>query len=360
MRTITSTKPLDADEVEHAVVRALHILEMDRQIPEPAAAREIPGGDVIIGKGRQMKEVFKMIGVLCRSRATALIQGETGTGKELIARVIHRSSPFNAEPMVTVDCSAVVETLLESQLFGHQKGSFTGATHTQPGRIEQAGRGTLFLDEIGELPLSLQGKFLGFLERREFTRIGGQQTLRSRCRIIAATNRDLSAMVAQGTFRKDLYYRLKVVTVHVPPLRERIGDLPDLAHYFLKKANGELDTAVEKFQPGVIERLMQHPWKGNVRELENVIVAAMVNVRGKVILMEDIASVLSSHPSGDADAFSLFSLAHVEREHIRKILCLTRWNRTRSARLLGITLPTLRSKIRKYNLDPPDGPVHPA
>jgi len=206
-------KPLDADEVEKAVDQALQVLAAERDIP-PAGEKvqTPPSSEAIIGKSAQMLHIFKMIGLVCQNRAPVLIQGETGTGKELIARVIHRNSPYHEEPFVTLDCSAVVETLIESELFGYEKGAFTGAAHTSKGKIEVAGTGTLFLDEVGELPLILQGKFLGFLQRREYMRVGGQLVLQSRCRIIAATNRDLSEMARQGRFKEDLYYRLKVVT----------------------------------------------------------------------------------------------------------------------------------------------------
>ncbi len=343
-------KPLDVDEIENAVDRALQLLQEDRHTEAPDAPERLPDTGSVIGKSKQMREIFKTIGILCRSRTTALIQGETGTGKELIARVIHRNSPFNKEPMVTLDCSAVVETLIESELFGHEKGAFTGAVEAKPGKIELAGQGTLFLDEIGELPLNIQGKFLGFLERREYSRVGGSKLHYSRCRIIAATNRDLAAMVRSGEFRRDLYFRLKVITLFVPSLKERLSDIPELAHYFLNSANQELGTAVLRFQEGVMERFMEHPWTGNVRELENIITAAVIRARGKVILMEEVEELLSSSQSMPGDNFPALSLSHAEREHIAKVLSLVHWNKSRAAQLLGITLPTLRNKIKEYGI----------
>jgi two-component system, NtrC family, response regulator AtoC len=301
-------------------------------------------------------EIFKMIGLVCQKRATVLIQGDTGTGKELIARIIHSNSTIGEEPFVTLDCSAVVETLLESELFGHEKGAFTGAHHTKPGRIELAREGTLFLDEVGELPLSVQGKFLGFLQRREYMRVGGHQTLQSRCRILAATNRDLATMVKQGQFKEDLYFRLKVVTIHVPPLAERVSDIPYLVNHFLKKINLELGTEVAKVQKGVIDRLMAHHWSGNVRELENVLVQAVVQARSKVVLLEEIEEILGNKDSVLPPAVSPHSLPRVEKEHIRNTLHEVEWNRTRAAGILGISLPTLRSKIRKYGIIPPSPP----
>jgi two-component system, NtrC family, response regulator AtoC len=297
-----------------------------------------------------MRDIFKMIGLLCQNRATVLIEGETGTGKELIARMIHQNRVCAEEPFIPFDCSAVVETLLESELFGHEKGAFTGADHTKKGKIELAGGGTLFMDEIGELPLSLQGKLLGFLQRREYMRVGGQQILQSRCHIIAATNRDLAALVQQGKFREDLYFRLNVVTIHVPPLRERISDIPHLARHFLRKINMELETDVSRLHPGVLKCLNLHPWKGNVRELENVLVEAVVKARGKVILPEEIEEILKKNHPLSTRSLSNYSLPTMEQEQIQKTLSHVGWNRTEAARLLGISLPTLRSKIRKYNI----------
>ena len=337
-------KPLDADEIEAAVDKAFSVLVAERECPHTETKPESDSASVIIGRSDGMCEVFKTIGVLCQNRATALIQGETGTGKELIARVIHHNSPTCDEPMITVDCSAIVETLLESELFGHEKGAFTGATQTKIGKLELAGSGTLFIDEIGELPLGLQGKFLGFLERREFMRVGGHQWHRSHGRIIAATNRNLAEMVHEGLFRRDLFYRLKVVTLHVPPLRKRIEDIAELARYFLQKANRELKTSILKFQEGVIPRLMTHPWPGNVRELENLVLSAAVQSRGNVILLEDVEKVLDINAAGPEPDHGKTALAQMEHAHIHRVLAQVGWNRNQAANLLGISLPTLRSK----------------
>ena len=294
-----------------------------------------------------------MIGLLSQNRAPVLIQGETGTGKELTARIIHRNSPYREEPFVTFDCSSVVETLLESELFGHERGAFTGANRTNKGKIEMAGKGILFLDEVGELPANLQKKILGFLQRREYMRVGGNQALRARCRVIAATNRNLALMVQQRKFREDLYYRLKVVTLLLPPVRERVSDIPLLVDHFLHKINLELGTDVWRLQDGAMERLMAHPWPGNVRELENTLVEAVVQARGKVILLDDLEKILAKddvlHATGGKS-----SLTMMEKEHIEVILAEVGWNRTEASRRLGITVPTLRSKIRKYGIIPPE------
>ncbi len=259
-------KPLDIDEIEASVDRAIQVLTIEQNAPLFDAVEESEEIEVIIGKSQRMLDIFKKIGLLCQHRAPVLIQGETGSGKGLAARMIHRNSPYFKEPFVTLDCSAVVETLLESELFGHEKGAFTGANRVNIGKIEAAGRGTLFLDEIGELSLNLQKKFLGFLQTHDYMRVGGNQTLRSSCRIIAATNRDLAAMVEEGTFREDLYFRLKVATLYMPSLRERLSDIPLLVEHFLRKINLELGTEVWQVQDGGMDIFFSHNWTGNIRE----------------------------------------------------------------------------------------------
>ncbi|MFO7877424.1 MAG: sigma-54 dependent transcriptional regulator [Desulfovermiculus sp.] len=343
-------KPLDIDEVEKVVQRAIEVLEVDRKTDSPEHKEQAVSRDVIVGKSEKMREVFKMIGLLCQNRATVLIQGETGTGKELVARSIHSNSPFDQEPFVTLDCSSIVETLMESELFGHEKGAFTGATQTKRGKIELAGKGTLFLDEIGELPMSLQSSLLGFLQRREFIRVGGSGPIQANCRIIAATNRDLSSLVRKGMFKEDLYYRLKVVSIHIPPLRERISDIPELVNHFLQKINYDLGKQVFKLQTGVIDLLMDHPWTGNVRELENVLVEAIVRTQGKVILRDEMQKFLNSQNAKAEKVLHSHSLPHIEKEHIENILISVEGNRTKAAQILGVSLPTLRKKIREYEI----------
>ncbi len=348
-------KPLDIDEIDKVIHRALQVLEIEQEVPLLEDFEEPETLEVIIGKSEKMLDVFKMIGLLGQNRAPVIIQGETGTGKELSARMIHRNSPYRDEPFVTFDCSSVVETLLESELFGHERGSFTGASRTNKGKIEMAGKGTLFLDEIGELPLGLQKKLLGFLQRREYMRVGGNHGLRARCRVIAATNRQLAVMVQQRKFREDLYYRLKVVTLQLPPLRERVTDIPLLVNHFLHKINLELGMNVGKLQDGVMQRLMAHPWPGNVRELENALVEAVVRARGNAILFEDLANILDMNDVLQA-AGGASSLSTMEKDHIEIMLTEVGWNKTEASRRLGITVPTLRSKIRKYGIIPPDSP----
>ena len=349
-------KPLDIDDMERVIEQALQVLEIEQEVHLLEDIDEAENLEVIIGKSEKMLEVFKTIGLLSQNRAPVLIQGETGTGKELTARMIHRNSPYHEEPFVTFDCSSVVETLLESELFGHEKGSFTGASRTNKGKIEMAGKGTLFIDEVGELPLGLQKKLLGFLQRREFMRVGGSQALRARCRVITATNRNLAIMVQQRKFREDLYYRLKVVTLQLPPLRDRPSDIPLLLNHFLHKINLELGTEVWKWQDGVTNCLMAHPWPGNVREFENTLVEAVVRARGKVILVKDLEKILAMNNGVQSQKGGTSSLSAMEKDHIEVILAEVGWNRAEASRQLGITVPTLRSKIRKYGIVPPDSP----
>ena len=348
-------KPLDVVKIEKAVNRAINILEIDRETPSLEPVNEISASPwVIIGKSEKMRKIFKMMGLVCNSRVNVLLQGETGTGKELIARVIHLNSSFKDEPFVVFDCSAVVATLLESELFGHEKGAFTGAETTTMGKIEQAGNGTLFLDEIAQLPLAIQGSLLGFLQRREYTRVGGSRTLKSKCRIIAACNCNLADKVNKGVFKEDLYYRLKVFMIEVPPLKERLSDTSLLVEHFLNKINRELGTQVTKLQDGVMEMLVNQTWKGNVRELENTIAQALVGCRGNVLLKDDIHKLLNVKNRSQKMGLESYSLAHVEKDHITKTLSQLQWNKTNSAKLLGISLPTLRSKIKKYKIHKSD------
>jgi two-component system response regulator AtoC len=344
-------KPLDVDKIEKAVNRAVDILEIDRDTPSLEPAKKLLVNPwIIIGRSEKMRKIFKMIGLVCTSRVNVLLQGETGTGKELIARVIHMNSSFKEEPFVVFDCSAVVGTLLESELFGHEKGAFTGADTMTRGKIEQAGNGTLFLDEIAQLPLNIQGKLLGFLQRREYTRVGGSKILKSCCRIIAACNCDLADKVNKGLFKEDLFYRLKVFMIEIPPLKERLLDIPLLVEHFLNKINRELGTMVTKLQDGVMEMLVSQNWKGNVRELENTIAQALVGCRGNVLLKDDIEKLFDINNRSSQMGLESYSLAHVEKIHIEHTLSRLKWNKTKVAQLLGITLPTLRSKIKKYDI----------
>ena len=315
-------KPLDVIKIEKAINRAINILEIDRDTPSLEPGKEPANPWVIIGRSEKMRKIFKLMGLVCTSRVNVLLQGDTGTGKELIARVIHMNSSFKDDPFVVFDCSAVVGTLLESELFGYEKGAFTGAETRTMGKIELAGNGTLFLDEIAQLPLSIQGKLLGFLQRREYTRVGGSIPLKSSCRIIAACNCDLADRVSKGLFKEDLFYRLKVFMIDVPPLKHRLMDIPLLVEHFLTKINRELGTRVTKLQDGVIEMLIEHTWKGNVRELENTIAQALVGCRGNVLLKDDMEKLLNLRNGFAQMGLESYSLAHLEKMHITSTLSL--------------------------------------
>jgi two-component system response regulator AtoC len=339
-------KPFDPEELEIVVQKAqeyrrLHdaVRRLDAEPPRTVQ------GAVLVGKSKAILEIYKTIGVVSQSRATVLITGESGTGKELIARAIHEhASP--EEPFVSVNCSAIVETLLESELFGHEKGAFTGAVSRKPGRFELAGKGTLFLDEIGDLAPSLQTKLLRVLQEREYMRVGGTEVLRAEARVIAATNRDLEGDVAAGRFRKDLFYRLQVIHIRVPPLRERREDIPLLVEHFLAKINPDVHKDVYKVPPQLMAQLASHDWRGNVRELENVLTRAVVLSHGEVL---DLSTLLPStdRPSVGGERRTL---AAVEAEHIQTVLDALGWHQGRASSVLGISRPTLRRKIREYGL----------
>jgi two-component system, NtrC family, response regulator AtoC len=316
---------------------------------------EVVAGKVI-GQYKTMKEIFKTIGVLSENRVTVLIEGETGTGKELIAKAIHYNSPHKEHPFRTIDCSTLVGTLLESELFGHEKGAFTGASGSKRGKFELAGQGTIFLDEIGEIPFPLQAKMLRFLQEKEFERLGGEKKISSKARIVAATNRDLWAMVKRGAFREDLYYRLNVAVIKVPPLRERKSDIPLLVEYILGKINRDLGKRIRKVEDGALKRMMSYHWPGNVRELENTLIQAVINTRGEVVLEDLVRPLLGKYPVYDppaaGSALKEQSLKDIEKDYILETLYRTHWHLGQTCALLGISRPTLRNKIREYSLAP--------
>jgi two-component system response regulator AtoC len=345
------TKPIDGEDLERAVVRALN-LSTSNMIDIPSPEEPILQKGPIIGNSKPMQEIFKVVGMLCENRVAVLIEGETGTGKELIAKAIHYYGPKRDNPFIAINCSAIVGTLLESELFGHEKGAFTGAILSKKGKFELAGEGTIFLDEISEIPIELQAKLLRFLQEKEFQRVGGEKNLRSNARVIAATNRHLWDMVKANTFREDLYYRLSVVKIHVPPLRERKDDIGVIVKYLLKKINSELDKNITEVDEKSIRRLKAYDWPGNVRELENVLINAAVTARGNVILDDAITPFIGREPAPDERLLgTLLSLREMEREHILKALTQTNWNITKTGQILGISRPTLRLKIREYKIE---------
>lgn len=348
-------KPIDIEELEQAVIRALAV---GRPVRDNGDAISLDPSltyekGKIIGKSRVMKEIFKSIGVLSENRVTVLIEGETGTGKELIARAIHYHSADKGQPILAINCSAIVGTLLESELFGHEKGSFTGAISTKRGKFELAGEGTIFLDEISEIPFELQAKLLRFLQEKEFERVGGERSLKSNARIIAATNRDLWQMVKEGTFREDLYYRLSVASIKVPPLRERKSDIPLLIEYLLKKINSELHRNIKGIEERAAARIMAYDWPGNVRELENILTRAAIASPSEVILDESLSSLVQKSESAGkekTDILTMPSLQEVEKEHIIRVLQHTNWHLGKACDFLCISRPTLRQKMKEYGI----------
>jgi two-component system response regulator AtoC len=347
-------KPFPEPETLNLVVeRALEMSRVSRRAA--ALAIEEPQAqdfDDIVGTSPMMQALIKEVGRVAASRTTVLIQGESGTGKELLARVIHNYSADGPRPFVAINCSAIVETLLESELFGHEKGSFTGAAATKPGKLELAGDGTLFLDEIGDMSPRLQAKLLRVLQEREFERVGGLRRLPLVARVIAATHRNLADEVAQGRFRDDLYQRLKVVTLFIPPLRERREDIPPLVSHLLARINEKVHKRVTLVPESAMERLCALPWQGNVRELENVLTRAVVLAPGDVLL-ESYFPQPSSPTGGVERPEKILTLEELEREHIARVLRDCRGHRGRACQLLGISRPTLERKLRKYELKEP-------
>ncbi len=304
----------------------------------------------LIGKSPKMQKIFELIKTVAPTKSTVLIRGESGTGKELVARAIHNLGPRSKGPFIATACGAMPETLLEAELFGYEKGAFTGALNQHKGRIEMADQGTLFLDEIGDISPKTQVDLLRFLQEREFRRVGGKELIKIDTRVIAATNKNLEEMISKGSFREDLYYRLNVITIEVPPLRERKEDIPLLLEHFLKKFNLENRKEISKISPDAMELLLSYDWPGNVRELENVIEHAVVVSKGSEIRKKDL-------PQNLIDKFFTPQLVNkdlrldvVEKEHILNVLKMYNWNIKKVARILGINRVTLYNKIEKYGL----------
>jgi len=312
----------------------------------------------IIGNSEVMSLVARQIARAAPSRATVLVRGESGVGKELVARAVHYSSPRKGNAFVCLNCAALSETLLESELFGHEKGSFTGATDRKVGKFEQADQGTLMLDEIGEMSPPLQAKFLRVLEGHPFERVGGSEQIKVDVRVIAATNRDLEKDVAEGRFRRDLYFRLHVLEIVVPGLRKRPEDIPELANYFLRRFNEETGRKLQGYTPRAMEEMLRYRWPGNVRELKNVIERAVVLAQGEYVDHDDLI-LTALKTAGDTEVLveddlpssgEPASLADIEKEHILRTLQSTSWNKSRAAIILGIERSTLDRKIRRYDL----------
>jgi len=366
-------KPFDVPEMLATIEKALDAGRFMRARVEMDGTPERASSDALIGKSKVMQEVYKAIGRVAPTDATVLIRGESGTGKELVARAIYQHSLRADRPFLVINCVAIPETLLESELFGYERGAFTGAVSRKVGKIEQANGGTVFLDEIGDMPFSIQAKILRLLQERSIERLGGREPIPVDVRVIAATNRDLETALAEGRFREDLYYRLKVVTLWLPPLSERAGDIPLLADYFLSQLAAGMGIQNPGMTPEAKAFLEGCPWPGNVRELSNIIQKALIFSRGLPIGPDDVKKamsgesvvrkadgedaqqairqwvrkVLSSESGGNLFDYFMDNFAAIL---ITEALNLTGGNRTRAAKLLGLSRPTLQSKIEKYGL----------
>jgi two-component system nitrogen regulation response regulator GlnG len=366
------TKPFDIEEVQLLVERALGVRRLSRMVEnlKDEMRPQFTPGSGLVGKSPAMQEIYKTIGRVAESDASVLLQGESGTGKELIARALHfhsgRSGPF-----VAINCSAIPRDLLESELFGHERGAFTGAVERTLGKFEIAHQGTLFLDEISELPLDLQAKLLRVLQEREFMRVGGREPIRSDARIISATNRDLAELVRKGRFREDLFFRLNVVPIRIPPLRSRRSDIPELVRFFIQKINRDMKANIHGLAPDAERLLVEHSWPGNVRELENALIRACVLAGGRTLIATDFHfsgdSGVPPTNAGDAALDELvrrklrdalpagaealpkdlhaMALSWVERPLLEFVLEKTGGNQLRAAEILGINRNTLRKKI---------------
>ena len=342
-------KPLDYVALDLTINKAFQVKKLEDKVSYLVEEKQKEYTiDNLIGRSIQMREVFKLIGSVATSRTNVLIQGESGTGKELVAKAIHYNSPFRDEPFIVINCSAISDTLLESELFGHVKGAFTDAVCETKGKFEIAGKGTLFLDEVGDVSPNLQSKLLRVIETRDFMKVGGEKVLKTEARIIAATNQSLKTLIDKGRFREDLYYRLKVVEIDLPALRERRDDIPALVGYLMEKINRELKKNVRKIPDDVMKILVEMPWKGNVRELENALTRAVILAKDEFILRENLPL-----ESMDDKVIrrELVTLKEVEKTYIQYVLNMAKGNKTRTCQILQISRPTLDKKIREFKLE---------
>ena len=357
------TKPFKNDELIVVVRRAMeerHLRAEVRALREEVRTKY--NFSNILGKSKPMLDLFALIRKVAGSRSTALVQGKSGTGKELVAKALHYNSPRRGRPLVMVNCSAIPKNLLESELFGHVKGAFTGAIANKRGLFEEADGGSLFLDEIGELSPELQVKLLRVLQEREIRRVGDTRTVSVDVRLIAATNRDLAQAVRDGSFREDLYYRLNVIPIALPDLKDRTEDIPVLATHFLMKYVKEADPLIEGISKEAMRLLLEYDWPGNVRELENVIERAVILGHGPQILPEDLPAHLRTHQTPLPHPSQVASphrptLEELERDYIATVLRETRWHQMRAAHILGIDRRTLYRKIRTYGFQPTVSPA---
>ncbi len=353
-------KPLDVKAVMVVLEKALEKRRLHKDTEQlRARVRERFSFPNIVGDSPELQAVFEVVKQAAPTKATVLILGESGTGKELVAQALHEESPRKDKPFVKVNCAALSESLLESELFGHEKGSFTGAIGRKEGRFELADGGTLFLDEIGEISASLQIKLLRVLQTREFERVGGTQTVKVDVRLVAATNKDLAAEVKAGRFREDLYYRLNVVAVTLPSLRQRKGDIPALVSHFIEKYARSYGKTVKGLAPGTLNALLAHSWPGNVRELENAVERAVVLTKGAELTADDLPPTLRGPRPKDVAGGSLIpgaTMAEIEREAILRTMEMVGGSTSRAAEVLGISVRKIQYRLKEYAGDAPVGP----
>jgi nitrogen regulation protein NR(I) len=369
-------KPFDIPQMRGLVERALEVSRMMKKIVSlPDREKGEAAEETLVGSSSVMQQTYKMIGQVAPTEVTVLLRGESGTGKEMVARAIYHHSRRGDKPFLPVNCAAIPETLLESELFGHEKGAFTGALTRRIGKFEQCHGGTLFLDEIGDMTPATQAKILRVLQDRQFERLGGSERITVDVRVIVATNKDLEKAIREGTFRQDLYYRLKVVTLPLPPLRDRKEDIPELVRYFLQRFRGDINREVGDISPRALEKLMRYNWPGNVRELENTVKRALVIAKGHTLLAEDFLLEGADAGMGPAEHLDLEErlqklmepvfkqlldlsrrspgadlMSELEKILIKRALQETKGNQVQAAILLGISRNTLRSKIERYRI----------
>ncbi len=355
-------KPIDIDELDAAIEKIVNAPKMSDDLIITGTGMVGSNPLTMVGRSRAMKEIFKTIGLVSKSPATVLITGESGTGKELVARAIHRSSEQCDGPFVAVNCAALVETLLESDMFGHEKGAFTGAVNRQEGKFALARGGTIFLDEIGELSPAMQAKLLRVLQYKEFTPLGAKLPQTTDARVVTATNLDLTKQVPRGLFREDLYYRLQVINIHLPPLRERKEDMMDLVNTLLGRINKELHRNVNQISKEVLDALANYNWPGNVRELENILMKCVALSPSDTISLGLLPKVFhqqqesSQQPSQQsAKPIEEWSLEEMEKRHVSRILEATNWHKGNACDTLGVSRPRLRRMIKQYDLIDPNG-----
>jgi DNA-binding NtrC family response regulator len=353
------TKPFDQQELKNVIGKAVKTRVLSEEEVQ-LAATELDRGE-IVGSSPSTVKIFEIIKKVAPTTTTILITGETGTGKELVANAIHMNSPRKLNPFIKINCSAIAENLIESELFGYEKGAFTGAVSSKPGRFELAHKGTLFLDEVGDLPREIQVKLLRVIQDHEFERVGGLQTIKVDVRLVAATNRNLQQRVKEGYFREDLFYRFNVMPIYVPPLRERKEDIPALVSYFIEKFNRKLDRQIAGVDPEVMELLMDHDWPGNIRELENLAERLVLMAKGDQIVMGDVPAELieaveeKAQTAAPDEKRSIKELIRektgdIEKQMIVKVLAECEGNISKAARQLGLSRRGLHLKLAKYNL----------